>query len=219
MSSIYDVPFEILSIICVDVCVYQAFLELRHFAARLTPTLIKEFKQRFGYGLEYHDSNHFAWSINTAKGRVLHSDKNTVTLCTSRHPGNAVFEMWFSWGVMHRIGGPALRCRGIDAVPIHYSPPWVSDVHDLYSEGLPSDLPSWVSPGFDTYEAWYEDGKLHRDGGPAVTCELLGKVRKSWYCRGQLHNLAGPADIVQNKEGAIYRYYVHGVMINAAKKT
>jgi len=48
--------------------------------------------------------------------------------------------------------------------------------------------PAYVSKKYDI-EAWYKDGKFHREGGPAYR----HKNSQIWYKDGKLHRLDGPA--------------------------
>jgi len=43
---------------------------------------------------------------------------------------------------------------------------------------------------WDNRTEWYQNGKLHRIGGPAVELE---SGSKKWYQNGELHRLDGPA--------------------------
>jgi hypothetical protein len=42
----------------------------------------------------------------------------------------------------------------------------------------------------DGFKAWYRDGQLHRDDGPAIEHQ---DGYKAWYRDGQLHRDDGPA--------------------------
>ncbi len=56
-------------------------------------------------------------------------------------------------------------------------------------------------------EEWYQHGKLHRDGAPAI----INKGNQEWYQNGLLHRDGGPAIIYTNgKQG----WYQHGEYID-----
>lgn len=44
-------------------------------------------------------------------------------------------------------------------------------------------------------EVWYQDGQIHRDGGPALT---LPNGTQIWYQNGKVHRVDGPAVIYPN---------------------
>ncbi len=47
------------------------------------------------------------------------------------------------------------------------------------------------------YQSWYLNGKLHREDGPAV---IGANGYQAWYLNGQLHREDGPAIIYANGE-------------------
>lgn len=60
----------------------------------------------------------------------------------------------------------------------------------------------------DCREYWYKDGQLHREDGPAVTTTAV----KIWYKNGKYHRLDGPAIIRNRDDGSISKleYWVEG---------
>jgi hypothetical protein len=54
------------------------------------------------------------------------------------------------------------------------------------------------------YKAWYKNGKIHREDGPAVEDAGGDKV---WYQNGSLHRLDGPA--VEHASGS-KEWYIEG---------
>ena len=57
----------------------------------------------------------------------------------------------------------------------------------------------------DGSREWYQDGKLHRIGGPAYE-DIDGT--KYWYYYNMPHRLDGPA--IENKDGTKY-WYKYGI--------
>ena len=57
----------------------------------------------------------------------------------------------------------------------------------------------------DGYSAWYLNGKLHREDGPAVEDS---NGHKSWYLNGELHREDGPAVEWSNENKS---WYLNGV--------
>jgi hypothetical protein len=55
----------------------------------------------------------------------------------------------------------------------------------------------------DGTEEWYENGKLHRMNGPAVTYSDGTKI---WYQKGMMHRLDGPAIIFANGDRKWYKW-------------
>jgi hypothetical protein len=70
-----------------------------------------------------------------------------------------------------------------------------------------------MNPVIDQYgtKKWYDDnGKLHRDDGPAIECSY-GLKNKSWYINGLRHRLDGPA--IEDCDG--YKsWYLNGIKIH-----
>ena len=56
----------------------------------------------------------------------------------------------------------------------------------MYKYGVlhADDKPAGVSVNYP-FEAWYQDGVLHREGGPAVIRVSNGQTRSSWYHHGK----------------------------------
>lgn len=91
-----------------------------------------------------------------------------------------------------------------------------------HREGFPAQI--WRTPlGVVSRETWYQNGKIHREGGPAdtiwdtdtgvVTCER-------WYLNSLLHRVDGPAVIYRNRatgKVASTRWYLNGELIPAPK--
>jgi hypothetical protein len=59
----------------------------------------------------------------------------------------------------------------------------------LTPEDLKKSMPNRIIRKNGTKE-WYKEGKLHREGGPAIECPHIGKW---WYRKGQLYREDGPA--------------------------
>ena len=51
---------------------------------------------------------------------------------------------------------------------------------------------------------WEKDGKIHRDGGPAIIWDHGGLT---WYCRGEMHRTDGPAVVMAN---GLEAWFKHG---------
>jgi|SRR5579859_2522401 len=62
------------------------------------------------------------------------------------------------------------------------------------------------------HKAWYLDGKLHREDGPAI--EYASGTR-FWFLYGQLHRLDGPAAEHANGTKA---WYYHGEQIDCSSQ-
>lgn len=58
---------------------------------------------------------------------------------------------------------------------------------------------------------WYKDGKLHRDGGPAI--EYIPTRIMKWYQHGELHRDEGPA--VETPQFKVW--YRHGIFIGSSR--
>ncbi len=54
---------------------------------------------------------------------------------------------------------------------------------------------------------WYLNGRLHRDGEPAIECS---SGTTEWYHRGQRHRDGGPA--IENSDGSKW-WFQHGELI------
>ena len=52
-----------------------------------------------------------------------------------------------------------------------------------------------------------KDGKIHRDGGPAI---MLVDGHKEWWCDGQPHRLDGPAIQYNGSEDKPDQWFIHG---------
>jgi hypothetical protein len=63
----------------------------------------------------------------------------------------------------------------------------------------------------DSGRAWYVNGKLHRDDGPAIE---FASGDKEWYLNGKLHRTDGPA--IEVISGATY-WYLNGVEVTQAE--
>lgn len=70
------------------------------------------------------------------------------------------------------------------------------EIHRIYG-------PAYVSKLYDV-EAWFKDGKLHRDGAPAYR----HRGNFVWFKDGKLHNLEGPAVV---ERGGPLQYWIDGV--------
>jgi len=57
-------------------------------------------------------------------------------------------------------------------------------------------------------ESWYQNGKIHRTGGPAAT---YTDGSEEWYQNGQLHRLDGPA--VTNRRDGTQEWWENGERI------
>ena len=88
-------------------------------------------------------------------------------------------EIWFLHGEKHRVGGPALT--------VHKELVSMSKI----------------------LRAFYQNGKLHNDDGPA---EVYYTGEKRWYKNGNLHNENGPARIASN---GVSTYYLDGERVPA----
>ncbi len=63
------------------------------------------------------------------------------------------------------------------------------------------------SAPFPSYEAYYDDGDLHREDGPAIIVrrpETGASIGEWHHARGQLHRDDGPAIISRHPDGTIY---------------
>lgn len=119
-------------------------------------------------------------------------------------------KQWFSFGQLHRVGGPALTRPNEE---------W------WYRNGMldrPDGLPAYTCwrGGKIMQESWYINGKLRRASGPALVCysddgqithrkwlglegldredgpaneDILHPESNAWYRHGVLHALDGPA--------------------------
>ena len=87
--------------------------------------------------------------------------------------------------------------------------PWkvVSDTDVVYRnrEGQIHRLrgPAYINYNISS-EEWWKNGKLHRDGGPAIICKQL----LIWVKEGKLHNLSGPAVV---DPGGPLQYWIDGI--------
>lgn len=70
------------------------------------------------------------------------------------------------------------------------------ELHRLYG-------PAYISTRYKV-EAWYKNGKLHREDGPAYT----HRSNMLWFYEGELHREGGPAVI---EYGGPKQYWIHGV--------
>ena len=60
-------------------------------------------------------------------------------------------------------------------------------------------------------ERWYQHGKLHRIGEPAVT---IPNVYIGWYQNGNLHRTDGPAETFSGAVGKpVNFFYINGVLV------
>ncbi len=64
------------------------------------------------------------------------------------------------------------------------------------------DGPAWILP--DGTQSWYQHGEWHRDDGPAI---IRANDTKEWYQHGRLHRDDGPARV--RPDGSMFWYY-HG---------
>ena len=60
----------------------------------------------------------------------------------------------------------------------------------------------------DGSQAWYLNGRLHREDGPAV----INSNYQAWYFRGQLHRADGPAYI---QFDGFQSWFLRGVQVSA----
>ena len=63
----------------------------------------------------------------------------------------------------------------------------------------------------DGYKAWYLNGKLHREDGPAIE---WGSGYKYWYLNGKCHREDGPA--IEYANGSKY-WYLYGKQLSEAE--
>lgn len=117
---------------------------------------------------------------------------------------NQIATLWYSYGKLHRIGGPAV------VYPDILEEWWVDDkLHRLDGPAeIRPDFSVWRSHGIihredgpaieysDGSVEWWSVGSRHRLDGPAVIC---GETRE-WYKNGELHRDDGPAIIAPGLE-------------------
>ena len=75
----------------------------------------------------------------------------------------------------------------------------------LYEQAQPEKSVKYYANGSIEYEAWYQNGKLHREDGPAkIVYRTDGSVEiELWYQNGKLHREDGPAQIGYRTDGSV----------------
>jgi hypothetical protein len=66
----------------------------------------------------------------------------------------------------------------------------------------------------DDHMRWYHNGRLHRDGGPAIINNDNGKTTQKWYRHGKQHRDDGPATIMSDRK----EWWVNGRRYRANDK-
>jgi len=75
------------------------------------------------------------------------------------------------------------------------------------SEGVPKNYTGIIK--WETARiSFYKNGKLHREGGPAI---IYTTALRYWYKEGKIHRLDGPAIKYSNKE---YDWWIEGENFN-----
>lgn len=83
----------------------------------------------------------------------------------------------------------------------------------LHREGGPADI--WRFPSGLTAEGYYRGGRRHREDGPAfVRTYPDGATEEQYYRDGKLHRDDGPADLWRSASGStVERYYRNGEFV------
>ncbi len=79
---------------------------------------------------------------------------------------------------------------------------WKNEAGEYHRD---EDLPAIIYS--NSYQAWCQNGRLHRSGGPAA----IGADGQAWYQNGKRHRLDGPARIWKN--GSV-EWWINGIEIS-----
>ncbi len=86
--------------------------------------------------------------------------------------------------------------------PLHYCRLFTSTIRYLnMTEYLYLNTNYIINDNGDQH--WYQNGKLHRDGGPAI---IYANSTQFWYQHGKIHRDDGPAAIYTDGEQQWYQY-------------
>jgi len=128
-------------------------------------------------------------------GKFDRSNGPAIVIRNSEH--NIISERWYTNGLIHRIGGPALTHN--DGVIESESWFFKGEPH---RKGGPSLTVK--KNGLIVQQEWEKRGiGLHREDGPArIVINLTTEIQmvEGWYQNGKLHRLEGPALSVWNGE-------------------
>ena len=75
----------------------------------------------------------------------------------------------------------------------------------VYEQAQPEKSVKYYANGSIEYEAWYQNGNLHREDGPAwIRYRPDGSVEiESWYRNGERHREDGPAFTEYRPDGSV----------------
>lgn len=171
MTSILDLPLELLDELAVDESSYRALLSIPKFARSITPNRRIDFMIKFKHTVEigFEPSYSFRYLLEIDDYDHLMDEDATL---------DRTFIIWKRNGKIHRLDGPALtNGAGYEL--------WFRD-DKIHRDNYPAFKSS-------DGELWYKHGKLHREDGPAVIDNVL---HCRWYYRnGDPHREDGPACI------------------------
>lgn len=101
----------------------------------------------------------------------------------------------------------------VDPKGINVKEEWFCN-EEYHRDNGPAVVRRMPFSGLVTHELWYQEGLLHRSGGPAhIIYDHLGAIYEAWYNQGVLHNLYGPAIVSRDCQTRIAlkeQWYING---------